>query len=94
MGALAGAADLLFGPSHVETVRVMTVNNARINANLNPRFSGCCAIFPSCGNDRTLGGGTAEMYELLHTRKHYWSNWSIRKVIGRKKLVGLLFSAI
>jgi hypothetical protein len=25
---------------------MMTVNNARINATLNPRLSGCCAIFP------------------------------------------------
>jgi hypothetical protein len=26
--------------------------NARINANLNPRLSGCCAIFPPRGNDQ------------------------------------------
>ena len=78
MGALAGAADLLFGPSHVESVRVTTVNNARTNANLNPRLSGCCAMFPlvaptglwetkqqKCMNYFTLGPGRNDRTKKL-----------------------------
>src|SRR5262249_29785195 len=78
MGSLTGAAHSLavFGPSHVVSATTM-IANARINANLNPRLSGCCAIFPLLWqrpDAETLGGGTAEMYELLHTREHYWNN--------------------
>src|SRR5262245_39139479 len=63
------------------------IANARINANLNPRLSGCCAIFPLLWqrpDAQTLGGGTAEMYELLHTRKHYWSSCGDFRLPGRE----------
>src|SRR5262245_40739471 len=64
------AAHLLaaFRPSHVVSATTMTAN-ARTSVNLNPRLSGCGAIFPPYDNDRIampdFRGEAGKMCELL-----------------------------